>query len=896
MDALTRLRDEAGYKSDRKLAAELHGRLGSAMRERVLPASLATMLGRIRKGDDRWWRENDEARAALLELLECDADELFPDRAGVWPFPELPVLRGLREGETPCPYGTLRRPAGVRDWDVRRAPPARLTDPPPLGARWIVVPPGGGKTLAVQLHDRRTLAPMPVDGVARALSCRAFEVECLTDALRWRHLEQPLIVAVRRPDPDADRERAAVHALASHACLTILSRFDRPIGTPPAWTDLEWRADGAERARFFHWVAERLPADSLFDAEAATACVDGLDPDAEWLVAPRDLLWAAAVLHERGERDFGLARLAEAWSRRPPPGLGGALEQLRQRAPEYVAGLVGARLPVLGVPWTGGLSLTRWAGLVPGELASGLPLSRDEARQRLEAVVRENRRRERASAADAVVETLLRPRPTELLEGASSAGFFGVARNGGWDLEPAWLVRHVAMEIVAGAVRGADPALWGAWCPDVARRRLVDEALDALGAVDLRRILDTCEPRIAEVDIGVVGAVEAVFAAVARRPEVDPKLAETAARLQLAVVARPWSDEKPLPLTRAHDDAWVADCWACSLACPRPAWFASDGDLAWLFPGWSEAPLPVREAPRWVGGCVPIPMRDDIDEPLAPVERALRWIERHPGSHRLLRTAARLDFDYAGAESTPVVLLVESIIDHALAGRAIPAADAEEVWGYSWPAGWLVHRCADEPGLARRVGRALWAACVARSKSLADVYHRAGEKPELVAFLNAALDEDAVLAALERHPVNARFALDRFAPLLPEVLQPTVVRWLSTRAPEALRHVEPRRLGRDALEALLAAPGADWTDARRLWEHFPRRALELIDELPEDDTRLERLLTTRPTEHLEAALARLERWSSATLPVSAGWFANGIPQRPDLAGRLYRLMRRARPA
>jgi hypothetical protein len=598
---------------------------------------LAVKVNQLRDGVLTWWLKHSGAVHALADVLRCHVSdlEIRKDEPGahLFRFEDVPDLAiDLRSDRIPV----LGQPNWFTDAWFRQP-----------GLFWIEAPPGAGRSLAARWLAAR--------GVASVLP-----VTRLADAVE-RLVEGPLVIDVEEADPDGDR--LALRRLGTRTQLLVLAPFSPPddesdsreegdsrqgSGSREMWGRSQgaespprrsgfvwyrWHPDPSWQSIFLRWIAERQ---RLGDAwvQQRLAWIDKLDPSGSLFTTPGELLPLLGFAWSESPRRFRAASFVEDWlassiarnaDDRSPCSL-----WLQTNGRALVRALIEARFADASVPWTGGLSRARWAAFVPPRLAARR--SGDAVRRELEALCEVSPRR-RAKKIEETVRRLDEPAPEEAIQYLVSVRLLRAVGVDRLDLHPRWMAAWHALGHVGTAVVKEPPSAWGRWCIDDARRPFIDIALDALDAARFKGVARRALDEWSDATLGCVGAVEAIFYAVARRlkdgPPLDGANLARLLQLQLQILQRRggWAPE---PLTRpgiathwSGSPEWIWCCWAWSLHVARPPAIIPD-DYAWLFPGWTRPRI--SAAPDWLKSMHP---RNDEAQAHQPV-----W----DGLHRMARS------------------------------------------------------------------------------------------------------------------------------------------------------------------------------------------------------------------------------------------------------------------
>ncbi len=591
---------------------------------------LAAYLAKLNKGDDGWFRKHPRVAYALAELLELDVDDLLPPAAKdqkQWRFQEFPHLPPLNlEREEPCSLATLS--GRDDDWIAGRGenPPNWLalasrvitTEQERPRAHWISAPPGSGKRLLARwVHARGNAVCLEV-GTLR---------EAVGSALPGGH-GQWLIVVVAAADVASDRD--ALRALVQLGSITVLAPFEYPARGPTVnanqpggfkqahneaakdgWRLSTLRMVSDWRSRLMIWVGKRIAGagSSLFDASQMQKWLQAVDSAEVSMPTPGDVLPLCALAHQHGAPWFNRqtaeqisARLVDNLVDQLPEELDGRL-WLTASAGAVLSRLAEGRLSDLGNPVRGGSPAPVWAGYLPDSVLPGR-LSEKEINAEL-ASLRRLKAPKRQQAEAALARRMSMPNPLEAVTLLRRAGVLRTDRTGGLAVFPR-LSHEAALRTAASdGVRALAPKEWGRWSIEPERRQLLDDALDLLAAPELLTTTRAVLANYSGCQLGCVGAVESLFAAMGRRlcsgwrPEDDAIHGLLQALWRQAESNRAARNNQPgtlrFPTTRV-DGYWdptedfIANCWAWSIYSPRPE-SLHDADPPWLWPGWKQASL-----------------------------------------------------------------------------------------------------------------------------------------------------------------------------------------------------------------------------------------------------------------------------------------------------------------
>lgn len=562
---------QAKFSSNAKAAARLHQLWAKIEREHareVSVQSLATKIGDLRRGKTEWWAKTKRQKLTRLfaDLLGCDVEELLGRAivpAGALLFPEFPGLPPLRRDEEPCrtdPRGGL---LGLVVDGVQR------------GARmWITAGPGMGKSLVIRWLEAHAEE-----------DCAASSVRTLAAASSLFGDPRPLVLEVAEVDfnADADALRVLTQRPGATVVLTPCRRPDAPregsvwLAGPSAWEDSEAVFFLEARERLLRWIDHRLESsdgDTRLVLDDALDLLRRTDPLAQHFASPADLLALCADLHEYGVDSVTWEGRARRWLRAIGPGLlpadtPSSWVPLLDRAYDSLCAAAVLRREHAWGP----LSAADWMALLPEELCG-------PEKERLGRAV--------------IVENL---RAAGLLRDAA----------GGLVLSPTWVREGLTGAVVDRQIDDATPESWGLYAADNSRQRLVDDALDRRGDAALCATIRAVVATSTRPTLGQVAAVEAAFAAGARRldrrefsvPSADIDHWHRLVELQIGSMLR--LDGVSWPFTRRGTkagDVFLANSWSLSLKIPAPNVFSHD-DLAWHFPGWfGELEIPATRG-RW---------------------------------------------------------------------------------------------------------------------------------------------------------------------------------------------------------------------------------------------------------------------------------------------------------
>lgn len=528
-------------------------------REKTTEQALANKIGSLSKKGDAtgWWRERPILRQLLADLVELDPNEIFdaPAPALALTFRELPALPPLESNEAPC---RTSRAGSVFDLAC-----AALSDNE-RRRHWIVVPPGGGKSLAIELLRTRFPGEVNAQTVVR-----------LSDAVALARSDagRPIVVEVEESDPTNDLRSAS--ALEMHrASVVVLAPFkhpderggplfeDTPRGWNGTWATSHAAPDAGWIARMLAWIEARLsssPRDTKLDKDEVLAWLNERPAVLRAVQSPGDLLALCADFDAYGSEGEAQER-AERWLR----SIG--VRALPEDAPRSWANYAAAdcvtammeahtldRATVLHER-----SFSGWSALVP----PGTPASENV------------------------------PGP-DLVVGFLRSGGLLRADERGVILSPKWVAESLARRRLIQLMKDRDVHVWGAIAGDASRQQLVDDALDALTSGELRAVGEALLSSTSAAGFAEVAALEALVAALGRRlvdgdhDRRDADLAMRAMQRQLGhLVSGANIGAGRVPTTRRDPDEWFLSGWAISLATSK-AGIEAPEDLRWELPGWS---------------------------------------------------------------------------------------------------------------------------------------------------------------------------------------------------------------------------------------------------------------------------------------------------------------------
>jgi hypothetical protein len=616
--ALREAMEQKGFASFRKLADALH-RNKPKLKDLPEAHSLATYLGKLDKGDVGWFEKRGHIFDAICALLEVDREQLLPKKA-VSPvlhtFDAFPELRPL-DLCTEDPVNLLDPSLCSADPLFGLPSPFSLFLPDSVGedaarASWIVAPRGTGARLWADACAARGLA-----------AC--VRVQYLADALEQTPRDTRRIILVQEAQPERDID--ACERLAQSPQTTVIAPFvhpallqweshngpatDRGFQTQPMrlpkWFVWTWTLRSDWRKQFLDWIAARLHrVESLFDAEKMLEWLHKIDPRHVLFPTPHDLLPLCARLHREGPRKLTqltpdqLADHLFAEAIRPFPKERDGSLWLSAHAQDLFRSMVDWKLRNLAVPFHAGLPKEKWLPAIP---ASQIPTRRTEPEmQRALKQLRGKKAKDREKAEAELIQKTTSPDPHEALQLLAEAGLLGTAERSGLTLRPAVCFVHWARKSASKTLRNDPPPTWGRWVLDSQRQDMIDQELDALSADALLGVVTKAVHSADPHDLGSVGALDALFAAVGRRLQDAPSFRTLAAQHTNTLHAlwheanqcrrRKGNRGELVPTVRmglywAGYTSFIADCWSWSFFLQPPKdKSVLHSQKAWLWPGW----------------------------------------------------------------------------------------------------------------------------------------------------------------------------------------------------------------------------------------------------------------------------------------------------------------------
>jgi len=583
---------ERGFESRDALAREVC-RLWRDSKQR--PRNVSIKLGELERQKTTWWETRPAAVAALARALDVDVEDvLHPRQVGktVLPFQEFPAARAFDvTRDQVCELGN-----------------AGWFDPRPKGGRWILAPPGTGRSLVAHVHRQRH-------------GMRVVKAPSLVEARLHAAEPGPLLIELERPSDD---DRAIEQELLTRGGVVVLAPFppwaqrnasaERDKGSRPPegpqWPEVfPWVPVEGWRSLFVRWLSDRVEGGVRFNVPELLEWLMREDPQARLFSTPGDLVFLCAFAHDIGTRAWRrLARqgLVELWLKRrmttgEAPGSSRDL-WLSSQGSQTMRALV-RRWFEGSDPWLGALTKERWLELLP---PVRIPLERAAVKHRLEELLKTRSRQERAQKMEEVLDTVDSPQAAgDAFHYLASARLFHLEGGGLWRFGSPWVGNLIAQEMVAEALRKRPPEEWGRWTVQPDRQGLIDALLDELASEELVSLAEQCVSRFQAESLGATGAVESLFAALGRRMlkgERFPASVRRLGELQGQLILNRFPGPVPAPLTREgpwesppEAISWIAICWAWSVSVQGKV---PSEELEWLFPGWT-APMLAR-APGWL--------------------------------------------------------------------------------------------------------------------------------------------------------------------------------------------------------------------------------------------------------------------------------------------------------
>ncbi len=553
---------------------------GPGYEHRVSARSLGAKIGELARGTETWWRSPKQANYldALARELECDRDDLVAPIEARRPqpviveFPELAV-------EALAPLAPLYGEQALSDIVAAQLGTG--------GFSWLVVPDGGGKSLALEFLRR-----VRIDVVTMSAHT-LYEVSERIDANRR--------TAIDLDRPDARTDNLLVRRLREAKSVCVLAPFPPPtalVGIVRAFA-LQLQSDW--RQRLFSWLNAQHPENKRLDAKEWEIFLEHFDPDLVRVVTPADLLSLLGCAFSLGiptsKTKYGeLARRAVA--ARVQQSGPGAPWLSRHGAAAFEA-LVRQRFE--SVAWRSSLPDDAWATLLRPEhcpAPDGKQLRALSERVKLGA----KSARDAKTIGDEIAELASRADSMTAIASLRASGLFARTADGSLEPSPTWVRDALEGERADLLVAEGSIEQLGRVCADVSRRPLMDAALLRLPPPKLVQLIVRALAEV-EATLGVVATIEALFEAAGHRMhegwtptnEQLPTLRALGLRQWQLLRALPSlpATQQHLPLTRrsvregdGRSAEWLAAAWRFTLTVPlvEPATVEFD----WRFAGWKR--------------------------------------------------------------------------------------------------------------------------------------------------------------------------------------------------------------------------------------------------------------------------------------------------------------------
>lgn len=515
--------------------------------------SLPKLIAALRAGDRlAWWEKHREAAEFLAKEIGIPVEDLLSDMdEDAIEFLEFPGLLPLSAEEPPCPIGPDGWLAGLGI----EALPARGAQ------RWVVAPPGWGKSLLVRWIDKN---------LSDAFSSRS--VGPLSAAVPFADAPTPLVIELEHTGPD---DSASARTLLRRSASTVILAPFPPPASATEWEVLTFEPDPNWRDALLVWVQrriERANRETAFDAATVRAWLDRHDADGRIVSSPGDLL-ALCADFDRDAEEGGLAERASRWLRRFGfrDAAGPAKAWGEKVGAEAFAAAVRSRFEDLGGDFDA-CSAEEWAGHLPAKAAPGSD-----------------------GTAPGNLVAIGYLRDAGLLRGG----------DGGLTPFPRWVHHGLLHEDLAESFKGKGEPRWGSFAAAAARKHVVDHALDGLDDASLRSLVASISKLGPPGTLAATGAVEATFAAASRRlrrpgfelTSRDVPAWQALGKTQAAKLCEAGTGYPGLhhPFTARDIPRWLLDAWSFSFHIPPPADLPPHA-FAWDFPGWFR-PLSLEAAP-----------------------------------------------------------------------------------------------------------------------------------------------------------------------------------------------------------------------------------------------------------------------------------------------------------
>jgi hypothetical protein len=593
------------------------------------PRSIGVKVGELLKGKKTWWQKREGPSRLLAEALEIDSDELW-----LWlcdePTSHLNKIYKFKE----FPF--------VRPFDPRSEKPLIITRPNLFSdiredeLTWVTIPStGAGRNFIAHWHK-----------IKRTADVQRFK--SLREAAHLAHSEGPLLLLIDSPSEfyekndkedgkSANTNKSDIQfseKFAQRKQIRIFAKFNIVEPFSEEAKNNPWKCHTLEfeegwRIRFCEWIENRLSTpDSLFTGKELSQWLDEIDPDHRYLKTPGDVLPFCWLAH-----DFAIHTLKKNWLEskqilfeewfnkfldRNKTGHETEFEWLKIHGMEC--------LKSISRTWL--FNHTRSFDQGPGIdnvvdlLSTGTNFSIDDdselaqienetSREKIKVLLSEYRINKLGRDSRRVINVLLK------------SGLLVEDNQGNIWPQPGWIISHWQKDETLKLIKNEPSSVWGKLVLDENRSQFIDQALDRLDKKGLTKLANEIIKEFNPANLGEVGALESVFAAVGRKLQTDPKwkispdLIKSLCDIQIQLTISRFPSVPPAPRTRAgigdwgKGNTWVVDCWAISLSLVKPNGLAIPEKLHWLFPGWCE--ISWEEIPPWVSGNLNLPWKYDSD-------------------------------------------------------------------------------------------------------------------------------------------------------------------------------------------------------------------------------------------------------------------------------------------
>jgi len=855
---------KAGLRSRDALALRVAELWGDSKQK---PRNIGVKLYELIQGKTVWWERRPEAARALATALEVDLEELqlsSPKGESLFVFEDFPLARAFdARGEVPCSLGN-------EYW----------VQPIGAGTRWIHAPPGTGRSFTAHVHRYRH-------------GTKAIRVSTLAEALPSMGKPGPLLIEVERTD---EKDPLAEQQLLTRGSVLVIAPFpswsqrnpappEEPRGKaitsfedlvrPPApknleWEHLSWTPRPNWRERFIRWLCGRVSMGVQFNLEDMLRWLELEDPRARLFATPGDLLALCGFAHEqgRGWKPHTRSSFTHQWldsrlSRKGAPSTPQA-PWLHLRGKETLRALIQHWFES-PEPWLGPLTKHRWMELLPEESTR---TDTSMVQRHLEELVNLPKRQQ-ARKRDEILAALAVPHREEAFRYLTSARFFQVEDEETWSFRFAWLANLMAKEFIGSTLRKGAPARWGRWAVQSDRRGLIDALLDELSEEDLLDLIGRTVEEFQVSSLGAIGAVEALFAAVARRLRKGVRF--DAARvlplwtLQTTTFAKRHDDGPPIPLTRPEIEGeelrWLEVCWLWSFQLDSPPSLPTE--FEGLFPGWCR--LSLARLPEW--------FRYEQESPLL-LDLTLRLVERCVEGDTL-------------PPSLPHLLLPACLLLGEQRGWKLEVEHVTDLLSHSELRAFVLRKMeASAPEVRQKMAGQLWRGCLG---SYGNYYvHEKPDSPFRL-FLDKNLTWEDFRASLTDDKLR-EFAINPES--IPPHLQGAVLREALSRWPKLGSDMltRGRQFEAELLELLLSHHQPRYMVIRAFWKWHPERARTLAQDAlrsGNEDTR--NWFWEAPEQEVPFLLKLLEAHPTPVETWGQRWMTYWLPRAGQLSERLHAL-------